>query len=602
MRSKTTNAAVLFVTLLTAALCGVIAEPGGPSYADTEVLATIDGVHVITADDLSYFYERLATPPPETNESTTALKDLLDRMITAKVLTLEAAAAGYDQDRFYRTQIENHRRFLLQSYVWREIEDGIAPGEEEVKAFYEKWRKRRMYSFIETEDRETAEEAYAALEAGRPWEEVLAEYTAFEYYRRPGGGWELPMEYVGDEASEALFNLKQPGEFTGVVKISPVTWHIYRLDKIVHGSGQSYEAARADIELTLRNVKGEKRYLELTRQVREVAPIQRDEELWQDILTSPLEELLERHFGKDSVVSEVDRFPVYFDDLFAMFDRGVVLPPEKINRIRLEKPQQYEQLWLTFLEDLENDGLLKYQAVREGIDRTPEFEREMTVDADNLLIENFYRGEFLATVPAPTEEEIRAYYESHGEDFLIAESVNVYLVAMPDRAKLEDFYAKIKAGADLVITGEARLQARAEAEAQLPEPPPALPPEKDEWLGVVTITQAPAAAGDPKFAGELRPRVYPFEQLNELSEIYQLQDGRWAFYEPIYHQPVKVRTPEEPEVVYFCRKKVRENKIASPEVSAAAEAWLRALRNRHDVVVYEDVLAATVERLNLSTY
>lgn len=593
---------VSLIKLVAASLLTVMVAHPGQALGGSEVLATIDGVHVITADDLSYCYERLGAPPPRSNEITTALNDLLDTMITGKVLTLEAAAAGYDQDRFYLTQIENHRRFLLRSYVWREIEDGIAPGEEEAKAFYEKWRKRRLYSFIETEDRETAEEVYAALEAGRPWEELLAEYTTFEYYRRPGGGWDLPMEYVGDEASEALFTVKQPGEYTGVVEITPVTWHIYRLDKIVHGSGQSYEAARADVKLVLRNVEGKKRYLELARQVREVAPIRRDEELWQDILTSPLEELPERHFGKDSVVSEVGDLPVYFYDLFTIFDRVVALPPEKISRIRLEKPEQYEQLWLTFLEDLENDALLEYRAVRKGIDRTPEFEREMTLYADDLLIEKFYRGEFLATVPAPTEEEIRFYFESHKEDFFTGESVNVYLVAMPDGAKLEDFYAEIKAGADLVVTGEARLQSRAEAEAQLAEPPPPLPPEKDEWLGVVTVAKDPPPDGETELAAELRPRVYPFEQLNELSEVFHLQDGRGAFYKPIYHQPAKVRTLEEPEVTYYCRKKVQENKIASPEVSAAAEAWLQGLRNRHDVVVYEDVLATTAERLKLSTY
>jgi hypothetical protein len=171
---------------------------------------------------------------------------------------------------------------------------------------------------------------------------------------------------------------------------------------------------------------------------------------------------------------------------------------------------------------------------------------------------------------------------------------------MPDRAAVERFYEKIKAGGDTVVDGEARNRARDQARQELYELPAPRPPEEKEWLGVVAIAVDPAlpnAPPDPPLAAELRPRVFPFGKLNVLSEVFKLRDGRWAFYEPIYRQPALQRGLDDREVAYFCRKGVFEEKVKSPEMSAAAEEWVRSLRARHDVDVDEAALARVVAEL-----
>jgi hypothetical protein len=216
------------------------------------------------------------------------------------------------------------------------------------------------------------------------------------------------------------------------------------------------------------------------------------------------------------------------------------------------------------------------------------------------LIDLLYREEFLPRLREPSADEVEIFYQRHKGDFYAPERVEVYLVAMPDRLELEAFYGEIKGGADLVVTGEARNRAREKAAQELYEAPPARPPGEREWLGVVAITADATQANAPPdapFAAELRARVFPPGKLNAVSDVFQLGDGRWAFYEAIYHQPPLQRGLDDPEVAYYCRKGVFGEIIKSPETAAAAEEWIRSLRAGHDVAIDESALARLAIRL-----
>lgn len=559
-------------------------------------VATVDGRHEITAGDLAYYYERGLAAGRWSGEDDLeqALRDILEAAINGRVLELEAEARGYADEPFVRQSITATRSQALRDYMWRRIEGAVVVTEAEVFAFYEKGRKRRMYSFIELEDPARAKEAYEALEAGRRWEEVVEEYSTFQGYGGEGGKWDVPMEYTGDEASGALFAL-EVGEYTPPVESTDgLAWHIYRCDKVVHGSGLAFDEAKGDIEGVLKSRKADQDFAELARGWRKAARIKRDDELWRRVFEAPFGELRAAYAGKDVVLSDVGGVPIYFDDVLAAVEKYFLLPPEEMDRVRQAEPYRYEAAWNGFLSQFEDRALLEYRGLKEGVDNYPSFRREMAARRGEKLIDLLYRDEFLSKVPEPSPEDIGAYYEAHRDDFYTPERVEVYLVAMPGRLELERFYEEIKGGADLVVTGEARNRAREKAAQELYEPPPPLPPAKQEWLGVVAVTVDPAlpnAPPDSPFAAELRPRVFPFKKLNVLSEVFRLRDGRWAFFEPIYHQPPLRRGLDDAEVAYFCRKGVFERTVTSPETSAAAEEWLRSLRARHEVVVDDGALA-----------
>lgn len=574
----------------------------GCRLARDKVVAVVDGKYEITAADVEYYVERAAGAGgwPAGEDVDGVARELLDAAVVGKILELEAEGRGYDEDPYVGRELAAIRSRALRDYMRRSIDESVAVTEAEVLDFYKRSRKRRMYSFIQADERARAREAYAALEAGRPWDEVAAEYSTFAAYAGEGGKWDVPMEYAADEASKALFDL-EVGEYTGVVEgADGLSWFIYRVDKVVHGFDESYDEARPRVSALLKSRKGAERCRELAREWRKVAPLERNDELWRAILNTPFAGLRNDYGGKDLILSDVGGIPVYFDSVLATVEKFIYLPPEEVDRMRETKAERFERIWNNFLRDSEDEALLEYEALQEGVDGLPTFRREMALRRGDLLINKIYREEFLPTIPQPTDAEIGAYYEAHKDDFLVPERVEVYLVAMPDRGELGRFYEEVEAGADLVVTGEARNRARAAARQELYELPPPPPPEKQEWLGVVAITADAALANappDPPFAGELRPRVLPFEKLHVLSETFPLRDGRWAFYEPIYYQPARQRGLDDAEVAYFCRKGVFEETVRSPEVSAAADEWLASLRARHDVVVDEAALAQVVARL-----
>jgi hypothetical protein len=574
----------------------------GCRLAHDKVVAVVDGKYEVSAADLAFYVERAADAGgwPAGVDADVVARELLDAAVLGKILELEAAARGYDEDPYVKEELAAIRSRTLRDYMRRSIDESVVVTEAEVLDFFKKSRKRRMYSFIQADELARAREAHAALEAGRPWDEVVAEYSTFAAYAGGGGKWDVPMEYAADEASKALFDLAV-GEHTGVVEgADGLSWFIYRADKVVHGFDESYDEARPRVRALLASRKGAERFRELARAWRKVAPLERNDELWRAIFSAPFAELRNDYGGKDLILSDVGGVPVYFDSALAAVEKFIYLPPEEVDRMRETKAERYERIWNNFLRDFEDEALLEYEALQEGVDQTPTFRREMALRRGDLLISKIYQEELLPTIPQPTDAEIGAYYEAHRDDFLVPERVEVYLVAMPDRGELERFYEEVKAGADTVVDGEARNRARAAARQELYELPPPPAPEEQEWLGVVAITAAPTspnAPPDPPFAGELRPRVFPFEELHVLSEPFPLRDGRWAFYEPIYYQPAAQRGLDDAEVAYFCRKGVFEETVRSPGVSAAADEWLASLRARHDVVVDEAALAQVAARL-----
>jgi hypothetical protein len=567
-----------------------------------EAVATIDGEHEVTASDLEYYYERGLAAGQWSGEGDVrrTLRDILEAAIDGKVLELEAEERGYADGPLVQDGLAALKSQALRDYMWRRIENAVVVTEADVFDFYEKGRKRRMYSFIEVDDVARAEEAHYALEAGLSWEKAVEKFSAFQNYTGEGGSWDVPMEYAGDEAGEALFALAV-GEYTPPIEDAEgLAWRIYRCDKVVHGSGLNFDEAKADIERLIKNRKTRENFAELVRGWRKAAPIESNDELWREISGAPFAELKAEYAGRDIVLSDVGGVPVYFDDVLSLMEKFILLPPEEVDRMREVKPYRYERIWGGALRQLENQALLEYQALKEGIDNLPSFRREMAARRGDMLIDILYREQFLSRIPEPSPEEVEAFYERHGDDFYVPERVEVYLVAMPDRVELEGFYGEVKAGADLVVTGEARNRAREKAAQELYEFPPARPPREQERLGVVAVTADPAlpnAPPDPPLAAELRGRVFPFEGLNVLSDVFQLSDGRWAFCEPIYHQPPRRRGVDDPEVAYFCRKGVFEKAVTSPGTSAAAEEWIRSVRARHDVEVDEAALARVVAEL-----
>jgi hypothetical protein len=599
MRSKRTNAAFLSVTLLTAALGGVIAEPGGPSYAYNEVLATIDGEVAVTFEDVRFHNLRRDGAAGGAPVTAADVEEIVKTLVLAKVLVLEAEKQRYGEDEEAKRLVNDYRTGLLRDRMRNTLLAEKPVTEEEIRELYERDTKWRKYSIIEAKNRETAEAAYRELREGRPWPEVVRKYSLVEETLLPGGVCKTPLVYDGMPASEAAF-ATAVGEYTPPVPANDgVRWQIYRIDKVVHGRTDTFEEGREGLRFTLEGLRAREKSRALAEELRRSVAITRNENMWRALQSEHFSDFRAKWATREAVASDVGGVIVTGGELYGIIDVYFYSSDEGVNARREKDPEDFAYVTDLLLRQIEDDALLEYEARRRGLDRDPLVVREIENFRAKILTDAFITNEFIAKLPPITDADCEAYYAAHKEEFATPEWVEVYLVAMPDRAKLESFYAEIARGADLFETGDAYNMAHGRELMDMYEPPPKLPPEKEEWLGVIRIRREPnAAEPESAFAAELRPRVFPFAGLKELSKVFPLADGRWAFYETVYYQPFKQGTLDEPGTKLQCRKKGWAAFYAGEEVERRSEEWLASLKAKHKIEFARERFGEAARALN----
>jgi len=582
-----------------AALAAVLPALSLPAPAPAEVLATVDGEPAVTTDDVAAYFAKIRRAPGAPPVSPAAVADMVETLVMGRVLVLEAEAAGYADDPAFQQECEEIWYDMLEEHYWAALEEEAPVTEEEVRAFYETDRHWRKYSLLETRTRTEAEAAYAELEAGRPWEEVVRKYHLREEEKETAGAQFMPLFYDGREAARVAY-ATPAGNYTPPVPANDgVRWRVYRIDKVVHGRVDSYEEARPGLERFLRRLGAEARWKEIAAQLRRTVPIARREDMLEDLRTLPFSAFREKWGRREVAVGDVAGVPVSGFDFVLRLADFFDLSGDDLTEYRDADADDFGYVADKILALGEEEALRIAEARSRGMDRDPSLLRKYELVRAELLTDPFVTREFVAELPPITRADCEAYYRAHLDEFQVPEEVEVYLIVFPDRARAEAFHAEATAGASAVDLGEAHNRARGRELMDSYEPPPEIPPEEAEWLGVVRVPrEAPAAAADEPFAAELRPRLFPYRDPPELSPVFRLADGRWAFYEPTYYQPFHQETLEEEGVLLKCQRKAWAAFAAGEEVERRSREWLAWLRARHDVAVAAEKFEAVAARLN----
>ena len=582
------------------AVAAFLAAAGPCLAVVNDAVATVDGVPAVTVADLIYFYRIKAGEMPSTgNDVEARARDILEKLITAEILEIEAAARGYDRDASLAANLDAFRSSALREKMWRRAEAGVTVTEDEVVDFYDKNTKWRMYSFFESDEPETAAEAYEELKAGVPWEEVVRKYSADEYIAETGGACEMPLPYTGDNASRAVYDTPA-GSFTPVVEDeSGLKWRIFRVDKVVHGQRGTLAEREEEIRTAVGKRKAGVAFEAGAAEWREATPVKRNLDVLSAVRGGPMVDVREEYYGRGLAISRCGDVPVLFDGWLDSTETLLGVGGEATDRYRRENPILFDGILSKTLEDLENWALAENEALRLGLDKDDDLTRELAKKRADYLISALYERDLRPRLPFPTEEDIARCYGAREEDFQKPEVAEAYVVLMPDEGKLRAYHAEVEAGKDLVVSGEIYKNEKRRAETLLEEQPPVLPPEKEEFLGVVKIAREPgalgdeAAARDAELAKELRPIVFQYK-LEELSRVFQLRDGRWGFFKTIYYRPFEQLTLEDLHVARACRRRVEEEIINSPQVVEETRAWLEELKAGHAVSVDDEAFEAAV--------
>jgi peptidyl-prolyl cis-trans isomerase C len=600
----TATAAALTWVAFTASGCG------GCGYDENKVIVTIGDKGSVTVGDFVYHYKRAVemAPPqdkPVINTFDDA-KDFLDDIIISRVLELEAEKLGYGDDEQLKKDVETYRSNLLRERARTKIEDTIKVTEAEILDFYNKNKEWRRVSFLMCDKKDQAEKARAELDAGKPWNDVVKKYSIFEQNKDQGGVVPEDFYYSGDNVSRAVYET-EVGKYTPVIEVeSGDMWLVFRVDKKVPGQKDEY----AQVKDGIRNsIKGHKLNIKMTEHVaklREDAGVEVNREAYDAVIKGKLADAKEKYNRKKQAISTVGGVPVYFESWFEGMPLQFGMSEEMLDEFKSKQPEEFKKVMDDRLKALEDDALLEFDAIRSGADKEADFIRDLNRFRAGKMVDRIYDEVFVPTIPEVTEAEIKEYFENHKDEFQDLERADVEFVAMPKKAEAEAVRAKVMTGEDfMAASGEYAEKYFKELEKKVE---PGQEPPRSE-MPMADFFSVPKEPGSPEptapmgpeggvapLVDEIRPRVFKAKK-GDVSEVFKLKDGRYAFFRYVEYSPFVQHTLDEKEYYERADQGAYREKLASPEVDRKCQAWFEELRGKFTIEIDEGALKMAYKKV-----
>jgi len=604
---------VLIVTATAAALAWVALTAsgcGGCGYDENKVIAAIGDKGAVTVGDFVYHYKRAVemAPPqdkPVINTFDDA-KDFLDDILISRVLELEAEELGYGDDEQLKKDVETYRSNLLRERARKKIEDTIKVTEAEILDYYNKNKEWRRVSFLVCDKKDQAEKARAELKAGKPWNDVVKKYSVFEQNKNEGGVMPEDFYYSGDNVSRAVYEA-EVGKYTPVIEAETGNmWLIFRVDKKVPGQKEEYAKVKDDIRNSIKSYKVNVTTVEHVAKLRKEADIKLNREVYDAVVKGKLADAKDKYNRKGKAVSTVGGVPIYFESWFEGMPLQFGMSEEGLDEFKRKEPGEFKKMLDGRLKALEDDALLEFDAIRSGVDKEPDFVRDLNRFRAGKMVDRIYDEVFVPTIPDVTEAEVKEYFENHKDEFQDIERAEVEFVAMPKKAETDDIRAKVTAGGDFMAAAQEyaqkyyeELEKRGEAEKQ---PAPSELPMADFLVIPRQAESAGAGApagpegGPPPLVDEFRPRVFKAKK-GDVSEVFKLKDGRWAFFRYVEYYPFVQYTLEEEQYNGLAKDGAYREKLASPEIDRKCQAWFEELRGKYSIEIDDSALKMAYKKV-----
>lgn len=138
----------------------------------------------------------------------------------------------------------------------------------------------------------------------------------------------------------------------------------------------------------------------------------------------------------DKVLAKVGNQTVTEADL----DQMASAVPEKFRHL-YQTPEGRQKT----LDYIVNIYVLSEEAKREGMDKTPQLQRLLDFSQKDILA-RVYLDKMNKSLPAPTDQEVKAFYEKNRERFVTPETIHLHHILVKTDKEAKDALAKLKKG------------------------------------------------------------------------------------------------------------------------------------------------------------
>ena len=505
-RSWTFRLAPLFMhkPLLAGLLVGACISCGDERPDDVHLLAKVGEVE-ITAANLRAFEAGLKGAAMRSQH-----RDNVQTLIDREVLLLQANERGLQRDEEVLAELaKRETKALADAMLRRNVAAKVAVTEDDIEKAYARpgWGEKVVTMEIFVPNREQARQVQALLAQGEDFAEAGRQFAADPYYgvhtgeirRLAYSPFDSPRDLVQAVFALSVGGVTEPLSLHGGFVIAKVA--------------ERRRAALVEVEEGIREALGD----EQQKQLRES---------YLRHLKWDLDTVFDAE-GMDIVVGVLQGAVGYADLDEAQREHpvyafeGLQMDVAEV----LEAVRPAGRLWPEASADAVNEKLaeshfptriMAHDARRKGLDKTEAFVRSQAWALGNLMLIKL-REQVLAEAPAPTEDDLRAFYEEHKHRFRSPPHAQLEEILLETPSEARQIAAQIEAGAEWAVLARAHSRRR----------------DAEDGLLYVSQSQAP-------FLGEAWMNAVMNAELHQVQGPIQTRGGYSIFrvierYPEIYH-------------------------------------------------------------------
>ena len=377
----------------------------------------------------------------KTKTEATDYKEILDRLINARLVSQEAANIGLDQSPDVKDALEKNGRAALADLVRDDISKNVKADSSEVEARLKKMVEEWKIVSVLFEKEDDAKAMADAIKAGKPFGE-LAEKAVKDKKAKGGGEGEYmkPRDLLPEivSAGSAL----KVGDVSPVIKLGSGKNQGFAIIKLLDKRYPETPGARMQAEQA---VLANKKYEAINKYKKELfskyvtIKDRRVNGLDYDSPKANLEKLM----TDTRVVAEIkDDAPVTVGDLTRAlgekFYHGLkeAATTKKINEAKREA-----------LNLVIERRLVRSEALRRGLDKSEEY-RTIMRNIDNTLLFGLFVKKVVAPDIKVQEEDLQAYFRDHKKEYTYPEMMKISVLTFGKKRDAGAALAKLKKGDD----------------------------------------------------------------------------------------------------------------------------------------------------------